>query len=93
VHSAKIEKRTSLMCPQKDLLPNLRLTYNSILDVGKDLVKPALYHFWGGVNECLKRKKKLKTTRVGTKKETTGSNSYCFFPLGEKDFVLCLPFS
>jgi hypothetical protein len=48
---------------------------------------------FGGVNECLKRKKKLKTTRVGTKKETTGSNSYCFFQLGEKDFVLWLPFS
>jgi hypothetical protein len=37
--------------------------------------------FWG-VNECLKRKKKLKTTRVGTKKETTGSNNYTFFPVG-----------
>jgi len=30
VHSVKIEKRTSLMCPQKDLLPNLRLIHDSL---------------------------------------------------------------
>jgi hypothetical protein len=31
--------------------------------------------------ECL-RKKTLKTMKVGTKKETTCSNSYLFFPVG-----------
>jgi hypothetical protein len=41
----------------------------------------------GGAYECLKRKKKLKMTKVGTKKEMTGSNSYPFFQLGEKEFA------
>jgi hypothetical protein len=77
----------------KRFMPNLRLINCLVPDVGRPQYSLRFTTFWGGVNECLKRKKKLKTTRVGTKKETTGSNSYCFFPLGEKDFVLCLPFS
>jgi len=32
--------------------------------------------FLGGVHECLKRKKMLKTTKDGMKKETNGSNSF-----------------
>jgi hypothetical protein len=56
-------------------------------DVGKDLVQPYALQLLGDAHECLKRKKKLKTTKVGTKKETTGSNSYPFFQLGEKEFA------
>jgi hypothetical protein len=70
------------MYSQKNLLPNLRLIYDSMLDVRKDLVQLALYHFGGGAHECLKRKKTLKTTRVGMKKETTGSSNYPFSPVG-----------
>jgi hypothetical protein len=53
-----------------------------MLDVRKDLVQLVLYHFGGGAHECLKRKKTLKTTRVGMKKETTGSSNYPFSPVG-----------
>jgi hypothetical protein len=35
VHYAKNEKRTRLICPQKSLLANMRIIYNSIPDVGK----------------------------------------------------------
>jgi hypothetical protein len=56
-------------------------------ELGKDLVQPYALPVLGDAHECLKRKKKLKTTKVGTKKETTGSNSYIFFPLGEKEFA------
>jgi len=41
----------------------------------KGLVQPMLYHFLGGAHDCL-RKSMLRTTKVGTKKETTGRNSY-----------------
>jgi hypothetical protein len=41
----------------------------------KGLVQPTLYHFLGGAHDCL-RKRTLKTTKVGMKKETTGRNSY-----------------
>jgi hypothetical protein len=58
---------------------------------GKGLVQPTLYHFLGGAHDCL-RKRTLKTTKVGTKKETTGSSSYPFFPVGEKDHDLRLQF-
>jgi hypothetical protein len=41
----------------------------------KGLVQPTLYHFLGGAHDCL-MKRTLRTTKVGTKKETTGRNSY-----------------
>ena len=57
----------------------------------KGLVQPMLYHFLGGAHDCL-RKSMLRTTKVGTKKETIGRNSYPSSRWLKKDltFAYCL---